>query len=94
MMQRMPIVLVAAVILLLALQYSLWFSPNGLLHVHRLEHDMSILREKNKALAKSNHQLANDVHRLKHDPTMIAQKARDNYAMIKPGETYYNLVGS
>jgi cell division protein FtsB len=86
--------IILGIILFFLLQYSLWFSQNGLVSSHHLTQLMSALKAKNKALFDQNNGLKNDIFTLEHDPNVISKKARENFGMIKPGETYYDIVGS
>lgn len=85
--------LIVGIIVLLLLQYSLWFSPNGILSSYRLKHKMHDLKQQNSAITKKNNQLKQDIEQLKHDPAAVAKKARDNFGMIQKNETYYDIVG-
>ena len=85
--------IIIGVIIFLLLQYSLWFSQNGLWSAHHLTQDMAALKNENKKISDENDGLKNNIQALKHDPNVIAEKARENFGMIKPGETYYDIVG-
>ena len=92
-MMNRQVMIVVGVIFFLLLQYSLWFSQNRLLSAHHLTQDMTQLKNINKAESDSNDGLKNDIQALKHDPNIIAEKARQNFGMIKSVETYYDIVG-
>ena len=85
--------IIIGVILFLLLQYSLWLSQNGLFSAHHLTQAMAQLKSENKKIVDENEALQNEIQALKHDPNVIAEKARENFGMIKPGETYYDIVG-
>jgi len=93
-MSNTRLFIIVGVILLIFLQYNLWFSQNGLLSSHHINNHMVALSKKNQELESKNNNLKNDIHALKHDPNAIAKKARENFGMIKKGETYYNIVGT
>jgi cell division protein FtsB len=92
-MKNARLFIIIGIALLICLQYNLWFSQNGLLSSHHINHGMAHLSKKNKKLMAKNNSLKEDIHALKHDPSAIAKKARENFGMIKKGETYYNIVG-
>ncbi|HKK05160.1 MAG: cell division protein FtsB [Gammaproteobacteria bacterium] len=79
-------------ILLLVLQYDLWFSSGGLANVSRLERRVAEQRGENERLAERNHALEAEVRDLKGGREAIEERARSELGMIKPGETYYQIV--
>jgi cell division protein FtsB len=92
-MKQNTMIVIIGIVLLILLQYNLWFSKNGLWSSHHLTQQMSALKQKNEQLTGKNNQLKADIQALKKDPNVIAEKARENFGMIKPGETYYHIVG-
>lgn len=92
-MKQYHILIIIGVILFILLQYNLWFSQNGIMSSHYLAHTMQHVKAENQNIEDKNNQLKEDIQQLKHNPSAIAAKARENFGMIKPGETYYNIVG-
>jgi cell division protein FtsB len=88
----MRIAMIILIVLLIWLQYELWFAHNGLLSSHKLHHQMILQHEKNQIAEKRNQKLMKDIHDLKNDPDVIAAQARRNFGMVKKGETYYAIV--
>lgn len=82
----------ALVLLLIWLQYELWFAHGGLVNAHHLHHAIMQQHAANIQAEKRNQQLINDVHALKDNPDVIAAKARHNFGMVNKGETYYDIV--
>jgi cell division protein FtsB len=77
---------------LLAMQYSLWFGQTGLLEVARLQERISSQEAINTGLAERNRQLHAEVLDLKQGIAAIEERARHDLGMIKPNETFYQLV--
>jgi len=86
-----PIMILLTVLLLL-LQYRLWFSHDGLpsvLHLHRAvevqRHDNAILEERNQVLTA-------EVQDLKSGLDALEERARSELGMIKSGETFFQII--
>ncbi len=78
--------------LFLVLQYDLWIGDGGMRSVWRLDHTLAAQREENAQLAERNQALEAEVHDLKQGLAAIEERARSELGMIKPGETYYQIV--
>ena len=90
----MRIFLIVGIILLLLLQYNLWFSHNGLISAHHLKTHIEAQKADNKKVEQQNSQLSSDIKALKQNSSVIATKARNNFGMIHKGDTYYDIVGT
>lgn len=86
-----PLMIFLAVILIL-LQYRLWFSHDGLPVVLYLHHQVEIQRQDNDVLEKRNQLLAADVHDLKSGLDALEERARNDMGMIKSGETFFHII--
>ena len=96
-MQKRHLLLIAMVLLgLLAwLQYRLWFGIGGRQEVAALSTQLEEHEEKNKLLKQRNDALAAEVDDLKgltSGGAAIEERARDEFGLIKPGETFYRVV--
>lgn len=80
------------VILLVLLQYKLWFGDGGLLKVYRLERAVAEQERENAALEARNRALEAEVRDLKQGTAAIEERARTELGMIKEGETFYQEV--
>lgn len=78
--------------LFLILQYKLWFERDGVMQVHHLRQAISTQTEENNQLAQRNAILAAEVHDLKSGKTAVEEHARNDLAMVKSGEVYYQIV--
>ncbi|MDH5357086.1 MAG: cell division protein FtsB [Gammaproteobacteria bacterium] len=85
-------VMILLTVLLLLLQYRLWFSHDGLpsvLHIHR---DVEIQRQDNAILEERNQVLAAEVQDLKSGLEALEERARSELGMIKQGETFFQII--
>ncbi len=80
------------VILLILLQYRLWFGNGSLTEVHHLEDQISKIEQENESLKERNLSLAAEVHDLKQGHDAIEERARSEMGMIKYDETFYQIV--
>lgn len=78
-------------ILLLALQYPLWFGRGGWGHVRQLEGELSALREANDRTTQRNAEMAAEVKDLKSGYDAIEDKARFELGLVKPGEIFIQV---
>ena len=84
-----PVILV---LLLLLLQYQLWFGEGNMHDATRLQQQVSTQQSENATLTKRNQELAAQVHDLKQGQSAVEEQARSDLGMIKKGETFYQIV--
>jgi cell division protein FtsB len=77
---------------LLALQYRLWISGDGMREVWRLEHAIATQQQENDGLASRNRALAAEVRDLKEGHAALEERARTDLGMIGANETFYQVV--
>ena len=77
---------------LVALQYRLWVSGNGMREVWRLENAIATQQQENDALQARNRALAAEVHDLKDGHSALEERARTDLGMIGANETFYQVV--
>lgn len=77
---------------LLALQYRLWVSSDGMRDVWRLEKAISLQSEENDRLKERNSTLAAEVRDLKEGRAAIEERARTDLGMVGSNETFYQVV--
>ncbi|HEY1992619.1 MAG TPA: cell division protein FtsB [Gammaproteobacteria bacterium] len=80
------------VVLLLLLQYQLWFGTGNVPSAMRLKSQLEAQTAENAALAKRNAALQAEVADLKAGQAAIEERARAELGMIKKGETFYQIV--
>ena len=80
------------VIVLIALQVRLWTGQGGLRDVWRLQQRVAEQKAENDRLKKRNETLSAEVEDLKHGEEAIEERARAELGLLKPGETFYQVV--
>lgn len=80
------------VTLLIALQVHLWTGQGGLRDVWLLEKRVAEQKADNAQLKKRNETLSAEVEDLKHGDEAIEERARSELGLLKPGETFYQVV--
>lgn len=84
-----------ALVLLLALiglQFKLWSNHGGMSEVENLRTAVKKQSDENDRLTLRNQALAADVKDLKHGEQAVEARARAELGLIKPGETFYQVV--
>jgi len=84
--------LILLTVLLLLLQYRLWFSHDGLPSVLHLYRSVEIQRQDNAILEERNQVLTAEVHDLKSGLDALEERARSELGMIKSGETFFQII--
>lgn len=88
-MKVVPIVLI---LLLVLLQYRLWFEPSGVFEMIHLKKIYNESAKQNTLLKKRNQELASEVRNLQQNKEIMESKARHELGMVKRGETFYQVV--
>ncbi|WP_151703231.1 cell division protein FtsB [Nitrincola alkalilacustris] len=84
--------LILLVLMLIGLQYRLWFGEPSLRQVWELEKQIQSQIEENQQLAERNQRLEAEVMDLKQGLKAIEERARSEMGMVREGETFYQLV--
>jgi cell division protein FtsB len=79
-------------ILLVLLQYRLWFGDAGVREVNRLHAEITHQQADNELLRERNRTLAAEVQDLKKGTTAIEERARTDLGMVGQRETFYQVV--
>lgn len=80
------------VILLVALQIKVWTGQGGMREVWALEGRVAAQAKENEGLRARNDALSADVADLKQGTEAVEERARAELGLIKPGETFYQVV--
>jgi cell division protein FtsB len=80
------------VLLLVLLQYRLWFGNGSMTEVRHLQKQISQIEQENQNLKERNLSLTAEVHDLKQGQEAIEERARSEMGMIKYDETFYQII--
>ncbi|MCZ6883292.1 MAG: septum formation initiator family protein [Gammaproteobacteria bacterium] len=90
----MKILIGVLILLLIGLQYKLWFGDGSLSEVVQLSGELEIQKEKLRLLEDKNRILEAQVLDLQSGLDAFEEKARNDLGMIKQGETFIQLIPS
>jgi cell division protein FtsB len=88
----MKFVAAGLLILLVLLQYRLWFGDGSVREVAQLQTQITSQEEQNAKLRERNRTLAAEVQDLKKGTTAIEERARTDLGMVGKSETFYQVV--
>ncbi len=88
----MKVLATILLLLLLLLQYRLWFGDGGLLTLWQLSDQVAQQQKENEQLRERNRSLEAEVVDLKQGLQAIEERARSELGMIKDDETFYQVV--
>ena len=88
----MKATMILLTVLLVLLQYRLWFSHDGLPAVLHLKRDVELQRQDNETLKERNQVLTAEVKDLKSGLDAVEERARSELGMIKEGETFFQII--
>ena len=88
-LKLLPIFLV---LLLIFLQYCLWFESGGIVDMMRLKKRLAIEAQQNEMLKQRNKGLLEQVQHLQKSNDALESRARHELGMVKNGETFYQVV--
>ena len=91
---KVKLVLAVFVVMLILLQYTLWGGKQNVIDLYRLNRQVVDVRNENHEFQSRNDQLHEDVIDIKSRLSAIESLARFDLGLIKPGETYYQIVRS
>jgi cell division protein FtsB len=81
-------------VLILLLQYPLWFGKGGWISVISLQKQIDQQVVINNKIQNENDVLKAVVYDLKHGSEVIEAKARFDLGLIKPNETFFLVIGN
>ena len=88
----MKILLAALFLILIGLQYKLWFGDGSLSEVVQLSRELEIQKKRMHELEERNRILEAQVLDLQNGLDAFEEKARNDLGMIKKGETFIQLI--
>jgi cell division protein FtsB len=90
----MRILIAVLVLLVLGLQYRLWFGDGGMSEVSRLREEVSAQKLENERLLERNRTLSAEVQDLKKGKTAIEERARTDLGMVGSNESFYQVMSA
>lgn len=88
----MRLLILVLIVLFLALQYKLWFAPDGLWRVQHLKQQIVKQKKENLKLSQRNDTLITEINDLKTGKAALEAHARSDLNMVKPNELFYLIV--
>ena len=88
----MKILIAVLLLMLIGLQYKLWFGDGSLSEVVQLTRELEIQKQKLRELEARNRILEAQVLDLQNGLDAFEEKARNDLGMIKQGETFIQLI--
>src|SRR5512134_1736121 len=88
----MRILAIVLGVLLIAIQYPLWFGKGGWLRAWELERQLATQRTVNGSLAARNAEVAAEVVSLREGREAIEERARHELNMVRDGEVFFQVV--
>ncbi|MHB8454715.1 MAG: cell division protein FtsB [Acidiferrobacterales bacterium] len=79
-------------VLLLLLQYPLWFGSGGVASLLDLRQQIVAQKAENERLKERNQALDAEVDDLEQGLAAVEDRARSELGMVKKGETFYQII--
>ncbi len=79
-------------VLLLLLQFRLWFGDGGVSELLRLKAEVELQQQENDRLRERNEALDAEVMDLKQGEAAVEERARRELGMIREGETFFQAA--
>lgn len=89
---RTTVVTIALAVLLVFLQYRLWFESGGIRDMMRVKKMLAMQSAENDKLKKRNDALLTQIQGVQHSNDAAEARARTELGMVKKGETFYQVV--
>lgn len=89
---RVNLLIAALAVVVVFLQFRLWFQADGIRDMLRLKHSLAAQSVENDKLKQQNEMLVFQVERLKNSSDATESRARNELGMIKKDETFYQIV--
>ena len=88
----MRLITIILAVLLILIQYPLWFGKGGWWRVWHLDRQLTEVKKKNADLKAQNRMLESEVRDLKEGTDAIEERARHGMGMIKPNEQFVQIL--
>ncbi|RPJ09881.1 MAG: septum formation initiator family protein [Deltaproteobacteria bacterium] len=84
-------ILLLVLVLFLVLGLLTFFGDKGILHLFRLQKELSRIKDDNRKIEEENRRLREEVRRLQNEKRYIEEVARKELGMAKEGEMIYQF---
>ena len=88
----MRVIVVCLILVIVGLQYTLWFGDDGLLEWLHLSQQLAEKNQQNKQSLSRNFTIAADIAELKRGEDGLEERARFDLGMVKQAEVYYQFA--
>jgi cell division protein FtsB len=88
----MRLVTVVLIVLLVLIQYPLWWGHGGWLRVHELQQELAQQEQKNDDAKLRNERIEGEVQDLQNGTNAVEERARFEMGMVKDGEVFVQFV--
>ncbi len=88
----MKILLSIIIVLVILLQYRLWFGDGGIEEIQAYQHRLDDLKEQVEEKRERNEALYAEVEDLRKGQEALEERARDELGMIREGETFFQVL--
>ncbi len=79
-------------LILLVLQYKLWFGEGSIPEWTQVDKKLALQKEENEKLTARNRAVEADIAELQSGDQALEEQARYDLGLVKQGETYYQFV--
>jgi len=86
------VIVVCLILVIISLQYTLWFGDDGLLEWLHLSKQLAEKNQQNKQSLAQNFAIAADIAELKRGEDGLEERARFDLGMVKQAEVYYQFA--
>jgi cell division protein FtsB len=88
----MKILLSIIIMLVILLQYRLWYGDGGIEEIKALQQRLDDLKEQVEEKKERNEALYAEVEDLRKGQEALEERARDELGMIREGETFFQVL--
>ena len=88
----MKILLSIITLLVILLQYRLWYGDGGIEEIRSYQHRLDDLKEQVEEKRERNEALYAEVEDLRKGQEALEERARDELGMIREGETFFQVL--
>jgi cell division protein FtsB len=88
----MKILLAVIILLVVLLQYRLWFGDGGIEEIQAYQQRLDDLKEQVEENRERNEALYAEVEDLRKGQEALEERARDELGMIRGGETFFQVL--